>query len=171
MNNIVDNQAPNRNQKQFNDGNRIRNKHKSMNFEEYASEGNRIIHEVAYELGTDRNQAARITRAVLHAIRDRIPADDAIEFAQGLPMALKGVFIDGYDISRTPIRIRSREKFIDFIYSKGGPSSPIDFPERESVEEALHAVFVVLERNMDYGQVQQIKNLMNIDLVNLIEGY
>jgi uncharacterized protein (DUF2267 family) len=159
-----------RNQKQLN-GHRIRNKHKSMNFEEYASEGNRIIHEVAFELGTDRNRAARIMRAVLHAIRDRIPPDDAIEFAQGLPMALKGVFVDRYDISKTPVRIRSREKFLDFIYNKGGLTSPVDFPDRESLVNALQAVFTVLERNMDYGQVHQIKNMMNIDIVDLIDGY
>jgi len=151
--------------------NTIRKKHKSMNFEEYASEGNRIIHEVALELGTDRNRAARILRVVLHAIRDRIPPDDAIEFAQGLPMALKGVFIDGYDISKTPIRIRSREKFIDFIYSKGEPTSAVDFPDRNAVAHALQGVFTVLQPNMDFGQVQQIKNLMNTDLVDLIEGY
>lgn len=165
-------QTLDRNRKHFNDEEYpSHNRHKSMNFEAYASEGNRFIHEVAYEMGADRNRAARVTRAVLHAIRDRIPADDAIEFAQGLPMALKGVFIDGYDISSTPVRIRSREKFIDFIYSKDGAASTMDFPDRESVTHALYAVFIVLERNMDYGQVQQIKNMMNIDIVNLIEGY
>lgn len=163
-------QSANRISKQLN-GDFRPNKNKSMNFEEYASEGNRIIHEVAFELGTDRNRAARVLRAVLHAVRDRIPPDDAIEFAQGLPMALKGIYIDRYDISKTPVRIRTREKFIDFIYSKSGITAPIDFPDRESVVEGLHAVFIVLESNMDYGQVHQIKRMMNIDIVDLIDGY
>ena len=158
-------------EKQKQSTNGSRKKHKSLNFEEYASEGNRIINEVAQILRTDRNRAARILRSVLHAIRDRIPADDAIEFAQGLPMALKVVFIDGYDISSTPVRIRNREKVIDFIYGKEGTTSQIDFPNRKSVADALHGVFTVLELNMDFGQVQQIKNLMNNDLVDLIEGY
>jgi hypothetical protein len=83
--------------------NRLRKGKKPLNFEEYASEGNRFVNEVARELNTDRNTAARILRVVLHAVRDRLPADDAIQFAQGLPIALKGVFIDQYDPSRTPV--------------------------------------------------------------------
>ena len=142
---------------------------KSMNFENYAAEGNRFINEVADELDVDRNRAARVTRAVLHAIRDRIPADDAIQFAQGLPMALKGVFIEGYDISLTPIVIRNPKNFIDFIYSKNGKAAHSDFPSGQYVIEALRGVFRVLERNMDYGQVHQIKNLINAEIIDLIE--
>jgi uncharacterized protein (DUF2267 family) len=151
--------------------NRKGNKPRSMNFEEYASEGNRIINTVARDLQTNRNRAARITRAVLHAIRDRLPPDDAIQFAQGLPMALKGVFIDRYDISKTPIVIRNREAFIEFVRSKAGTSAPVDFPTSQSVMNALQSVFFVLERNMSYGQVRQIKKSLNIELVNLINGY
>jgi uncharacterized protein (DUF2267 family) len=147
------------------------NKSKSMNFEKYASEGNHIINKIARDLETNRNRAARITRAVLHAIRDRLPPDDAIQFAQGLPMVLKGVFIDRYDVSKTPIVIRSREDFIEFVRSKAGPSAAIDFPTSQSVINALQSVFFVLERNMSYGQVWQIKKSLNMELVNLINGY
>lgn len=144
---------------------------RSINFEEYAGEGNRFINEVAYELGTGRDKAARITRAVLHALRDRLPPDDAVQFAQGLPMALKGIFFDQYDISKAPVIIRGRDRFIDFVCSKDRFTAAYDFPDRQSVQEALRAVFFVLENNMDYGQVHQIKNMLNKEIVNLIEGY
>lgn len=144
---------------------------RSVNFEEYAGEGNRFIKEVAYELGTDRDRAARITRAILHAVRDRLPPDDAVQFAQGLPMALKGIYFDQYDISKTPVIIRGRERFIDFVCSKDQFTAAYDFPNRQSVQEALRAVFFVLENNMDFGQVDQIKKLMNKEIVNMIEGY
>jgi uncharacterized protein (DUF2267 family) len=147
------------------------NRRHAMDFEQYASEGNRFIHEVAYELYSDRNKAARVLRAVLHAIRDRLPADDAIQFAQGLPMALKGIFIDQYDISKTPVVIRNPEKFLDFIYQKNGISAQRDFPDRESVVDALQAVFFVLSNHMDYGQVEHIKRMLNKELVMLIESF
>jgi uncharacterized protein (DUF2267 family) len=147
------------------------NRKKTMNFESYASEGNRFIREVANRLQTDRNTAGRITRAVLHAIRDRLPADDAIQFAQGLPMALKGVFIDQYDLSKVPLRIRHSDNFLDYIYTKNGRASITDFPNRESVVAALQAVFYVLERNMDFGQVQQIKDMLPMEIVDVIEDY
>lgn len=151
-------------------GRHSRHKPKPLNFEAYASQGNHFIYEVAKELGTNRDYAARITRAVLHAVRDRLPPDDAIQFAQGLPMALKGVFIDQYDISITPVLIRNRKKFIDFVRTKAGVSSRVDFPDPESVEEAMRAVFYVLERTMSYGQVHQVKNALNTELVDMING-
>lgn len=148
---------------------RVTNPMRSMNFERYAAEGNRFINEIAYELGVDRNRAARITRAVLHAIRDRIPPDDAIQFAQGLPMAIKGVFIDRYDMSITPVAIRHADDFINFIYNKNGSASYVDFPEKRHVIEALRGVFRVLERNMDYGQVEQIKHMFNTEIYEMID--
>ena len=84
-----------------------------MVFENYAAEGNRFLHAVAYELNCNAAKAARATRAVLHALRDRLPPDEAIQFAQGLPMVLKGIYIDQYDISETPVVIRSPKKFLD----------------------------------------------------------
>ena len=85
-------------------------------------------------------------------------------------MALKGVFIDRYDISKTPVIIRNRKKFIEFIHYKAGVSAAADFPDPESVEEALRAVFYVMERNMSYGQVQHVKNALNLELQDLING-
>src|SRR5688572_26481119 len=104
---------------------------RTMNFEKYAAEGNRFINEVAYELNIDRNKAARITRAVLHAVRDRIPPVDAVQFAQGLPMALKGIFFDQYDISHAPVVIRHPGEFFDYVRIKDGQSADWDFSHDE----------------------------------------
>ena len=112
-----------------------RKKIKSLNFEEYVAEGNRFIKNVAEELKTDRNHTARIVRAVLHALRDRLPANDSIEFAQGLPMMLKAIWLDQYDISKTPVIIRHKEDFLDYIYEKDGQAAYVDFPDPESIEE------------------------------------
>ena len=142
--------------------------HRTMNFEKYAAEGNHFINLVAGELGADRNTAARITRAVLHAVRDRIPADDAVQFAQGLPMAIKGVFFDQYDLSRVPVVIRHPRDFIAYVrYMDGGLWSS-DMRNENDVEDAIAAVFRVLERTMDYGQVEQIKRTFNEELAYLL---
>ena len=142
---------------------------KSMNFERYAAEGNRFIKDVARELGTDRDHAARVTRAVLHAIRDRLPPNDAIEFAQGLPMILNGIYLDQYDISQSPLRIRDKRVFIAFIRKKAGLTAFIDFPGSLSVIKALRAVFFVLEQTMSPGQIRHIKRLLNRELLELLE--
>jgi uncharacterized protein (DUF2267 family) len=144
-------------------------RHKSLNFEKYATEGNMFINEVAAKLNCDKNTAGRVTRAVLHAVRDRLPVNDAIEFAQGLPMALKGLFIDQYDISKTPVKIRNSTDFINFVRLKNRFAAVSDFHSPYDVIRALHAVFYVLEKHMDLGQVQQIKGMLPSDIVHLIE--
>jgi uncharacterized protein (DUF2267 family) len=142
----------------------------ALNFERYAEEGNRFVNEVARDLGVSRNSAARITKSVLHAIRDRLPATDAVEFAQGLPMALKGIYFDQWDISRNPVVIRRPHDFLDYIYYKDEYTADIDFPDEDSVEESLRAVFNTLEYYMDPGQTEQIKKIMGNPIRELIEG-
>lgn len=151
--------------------NNSRRRHKpgALNFNKYAEAGNRFINEVAFELGTDRDKAARITRVVLHALRDRLPVNDAVEFAQGLPMALKGVFFDQYDVSSAPVIIRSKREFLEFIRSKDHFTANMDLQQPADVVRGLQAVFYVLENHMDRGQTAQIKRLLHSEIVDLIE--
>lgn len=147
-----------------------RHRIRSMNFEDYAAEANRFINEVAEEMGCDRNMAARVTRAVLHALRDRLPPVDAVQFAQGLPMALRGVYFDQYDISRTPVLIRSIPAFLEYIRDKDRFSAIADFPYPQDAVHGLQAVFRVLSRNMDWGQVSQVINLLPKGIAQLIDS-
>lgn len=153
----------------YDQNNLRRRKPKAMNFEEYASQGNRFINDVADELQTDRDTAARVTRAVIHALRDRLPPDDAMQFAQGLPMALKGVFVDQYDISKTPVVIRKADEFLDYIRYKDRFGAIRDFPTMDDAASALRAVFYVLERHLDRGQTEQIKNNLPSAIVRIID--
>jgi uncharacterized protein (DUF2267 family) len=155
----------------FNLSGRYPENHKphSLNFNKYASDGNRFVNDVANKLNCDRSTAGRVTRAVLQAVRDRLPVDDAIEFAQGLPMALKGVFIDQYNISRTPVMIRHASDFINFVRLKNRFSAVADFHSPYDVIRAIHAVFFVLEKHMELGQVQQIKRVLPLEIVHLID--
>lgn len=146
-------------------------RHRSMNFEEYAAEGNNFINEVSWKIGCSRDEAAHITRAVLHSLRDRLPANDAVQFAQGLPLMIKGIYFDQYDISRTPVVVRTASEFLDMVYFKNRQHAVNDFPNEGSVVRAVQGVFRVLERRMDHGQVQQIKRMLNREIVEMIEGY
>lgn len=141
----------------------------ALNFERYAAEGERFINEVAAELNIPRNTAARITRAVLHALRDRMPADNAVQFAQGLPMALKGVYFDQYDISDAPVKIRSAEDFLDYVEEKNLLNADYDFGRVGSTAEAVRGVFRVLEDYMDPNQTEDVKHVVGRDIRQLLE--
>jgi uncharacterized protein (DUF2267 family) len=66
---------------------------------------NAWLADVAGEFGTeDRRFAYRVTRAWLHALRDRLPVSVAAHFAAQLPELLRGVFYDGWNPSRVPVK-------------------------------------------------------------------
>jgi|GEM_PF-342681 len=144
---------------------------RSAHFEKYAEEGNRIIGEIANELGIDdHRQALRITRAVLHALRDRLQPVDSIQFAQGLPMMLKAVYFDGYSLSHAPLKIRRKEDFLEFIRSKDHVSMR-DFRTPGEAATCLQAVLFVLSHNMDPQQVEHIKRMLPMPIQELIDAY
>lgn len=66
--------------------------------------------EVAAEFGTDdRRFAYRVTRAWMHVLRDRLPVPVAAHLAAQLPELLRGVFYDGWNPSRVPVKYDSAE--------------------------------------------------------------
>jgi len=71
---------------------------------------NAWLAEVAGEFGTeDRRFAYRVTRAWMHVLRDRLPVPVAAHLAAQLPELLRGVFYDGWNPSRVPVKYDSDE--------------------------------------------------------------
>jgi uncharacterized protein (DUF2267 family) len=92
----------------------------------------------------DKDRAYRATKAVLHAIRDRLPYEALFHFAANLPMIMKGMLFDGYEPKNKPIKVRSVEDFYDVIQEN------YDAQNREMINAdfALQAVVNVLFRRM-----------------------
>ena len=81
---------------------------------------NTWLAEIADEFGTqDRRLAYRVTRAWLHALRDRLPVPIAANFAAQLPELLRGVFYDGWNPSRVPVKFGPREYVLRFARDAG----------------------------------------------------
>ena len=81
---------------------------------------NAWLAEVAAEFGTeDRQFAYRVTRAWLHALRDRLPVPVAANFAAQLPEVLRGVFYGGWSPSRVPVKLGPREYVLRFARDAG----------------------------------------------------
>lgn len=142
----------------------------SLNFENYLHDSHAFTAEVARELETEnKDKARRITRAVLHAVRDRLPLNEAIHFGQQLLMIWKGIYFDQLDAGKMPVKIRDQAHFIQFIISKDYGAEKEDFCDESDVRNALHAVFNALESTVDPGVLQHVKGALNKEIVDLIE--
>jgi uncharacterized protein (DUF2267 family) len=75
---------------------------------------------LAADLGGSRAGAYRVMSAVLHALRDNLTVAQGAELAAELPIAVKGIFYDGWDPTLVPSRERRSAAFIDRVRRAGG---------------------------------------------------
>lgn len=142
----------------------------AFNFEDKQKDAINLLKKVAEEMGTeDMNQAARVFRAVLQAIRDRLPVNDAIHFAAQLPIIWKGVYYDQYDPAKVPVKIRDRQEWINFIRNKNAFAANNDFIRDNDIIEAFQAVFKALHHCISTEELQKVKEAMHQDIQELLE--
>ncbi|WP_347156734.1 DUF2267 domain-containing protein [Pontibacter chitinilyticus] len=138
----------------------------AMNFENYLKDAKTWLHELSGFLGIDDEQkTARIFRAVLHALRDRIPTGEAIHFGSQLPIIWKGIYYDGFHLHE-PMRIRHEDEWLEFIRSKDTYTGEADFPTLDHTYYAFQDVMKFLRSHLSAGQYKQITHALPSD-VNL----
>ncbi|RMD46233.1 MAG: DUF2267 domain-containing protein [Aquificota bacterium] len=150
-----------------------------MKFEKYVATGNDFIKEVAEELTgkgreeiaeSDKEKALRITRAVLHGIRNRLMPEEFVNFISQLPMCLKAIAVDGWKIDKAPEKIKHVDEFVEEVYKEDGKVAPRDFGNQEEARKAIKAVLRVMKRHISDGEIKDIEAEMPKQLKEFIEN-
>jgi uncharacterized protein (DUF2267 family) len=63
----------------------------------------------------DRHLAYQALRATLHTIRDRLGPETAVHFGAQLPMLIRGLYYEGWQLTGTPKRTRHLDDFVDDV--------------------------------------------------------
>jgi uncharacterized protein (DUF2267 family) len=136
----------------------------SIHFENYVKDGRTWLYKLCDYLGIDdEDKAGRIFRAVLHAIRDRIPTAEAIHFGAQLPLIWKGVYYDGFSM-HDPVRIRHEDEWLEFIRTKDSSAEEADFPTLDHAYYAFQDVMSFLKDHISEGQYNQIAHALHSDI-------
>lgn len=116
---------------------------------------NEWINEVKDEIGCmDRNDAYLALRSTLHALRDRLMPEEAIDLGAQLPMLIRGMYFEGYKISGKPITVRRKDDFLDLVERELKRNPEID------PEDAAEGVFAVLGKKISEGELRDIKSVL-----------
>jgi len=108
---------------------------------------------VQKQMGLDDEQRAfRVMHAVLQTLRDRLTVEEATQFAAQLPVLLQGVYYHGWTPTGKPLKIRSRQEFLDKV-AEG-------LIRQHDPEEACRTVFRVLEEKMPGGVIEDVKRIL-----------
>lgn len=129
-------------------------------FDTTVQKTNRILNELEEEMGWQdrRSQTYACIREVLHALRDRLPVNEAIKLAAQMPMLLAGVFISGWKPAETPIKMTA-EEFNNRIQEN------IPYKVEGGVPRLVDAVWKVMEDNLSKGLMSDIKAILPSDMV------
>jgi uncharacterized protein (DUF2267 family) len=122
-------------------------------FDRTVQKTNLILKELADELHwTDRHHVYMALRSSLHALRDRLPPEEAAKFASQLPLLVKGIFYDGWRPGATPVKVRDPQQFLDLARREMASSRP-----NVNAEQMIQAVFRVLARRISEGEWEDVR--------------
>ncbi|MCA1369715.1 DUF2267 domain-containing protein [Bradyrhizobium sp. BRP14] len=116
------------------------------------------LDEIMEHQGPDRQRAWHILSAVLHTVRDRLPADLAAHLSAQLPLLVRGAYYDQYEPSKQPTQSRTLDEFLGQVKDELAFTRPVD------AKEAVQTVFHVLSHHLDPGEIRKIRDSLPQDV-------
>ena len=125
---------------------------------------NRVLKDIEEAYGWPkerRNQSYNALRAVLHTLRDRLTVDESAQFAAQLPTLVRGIYYEGWDPSRVPVKMNGDE-FLgrirqEFPYDIQGGVQPL-------TQTVLHA----LRRYVAEGEWEDVKTGLPKEVASIL---
>lgn len=125
---------------------------------------NRILREIEEAYGWPperRNQSYAALRAVLHALRDRLPVNEAAQLGAQLPMLVRGIYYTGWDPAEVPMKM-DRDEFMQrvresFRYEIDGDT-----------EQLVSTVLQALRHYITDGEWDDVKSVMPKELASAL---
>ena len=132
-------------------------------FESTLQTTNIWLNDIRERLGwtEDHHRAYHALRAVLHALRDRLPVDQAAALAAQLPMLVRGFYYEGWHPHGKPVKERHKEDFLAHVAEAFRDDPDVD-PER-----IVSVVFRVLSKHVSGGEVESVKRSLPTEIRSL----
>lgn len=118
---------------------------------------NEVLIGVQDRLGWEnRHLVFEVLKNTLHHLRDRLPVDENVNFADQLPMVLKGVYFEGWDPSNAPIK-ETKDDFVNDIDIKYG------YMVENDTEEIIKIVFDEIFKSIGLKESNKLKKVLPED--------
>jgi uncharacterized protein (DUF2267 family) len=128
----------------------------ALDFEKYAVKGNEFVKLVMDDLNMPRDKSGRIIRAVFHALRNRVSHEESFQMLAQLPMALKGIYVDGWKFNKEFNRISHLNDFLDEVRKEDGGLAGYDLGNNAKAKVAVAAVFKAMNYFVSEGEMRDI---------------
>jgi uncharacterized protein (DUF2267 family) len=123
-------------------------------FETTLQKTNSWVKEVNDRLHWDNHHKAyHGLRAVLHALRDRLPLMEAVHLGSQLPMLVRGFYYEGWKPSSTPVKVKTLQQFYELVQQNFTSDRNVN-PTR-----LTEAVMGVLAANVSPGELHKLRSI------------
>jgi uncharacterized protein (DUF2267 family) len=116
------------------------------------------LDEIIEDLHTDRQTAWRVLGAVMRALRDRLPTGLAANLSAELPLLVRGAYFDQWRPGEETLKLRTLAEFLERVSANLAHGKPI------GSLDATRAVFAVLGRHLDKGQLDKVNHTLPEEL-------
>ena len=131
-------------------------------FETTVRTAERWVFDVGAEAGEDDPHRAYLAlRAVLHAVRDRLPADQAAAFGCELPTLVRGIYYENWCPADTPVRAPDRDTFLMDV------GRELRMAPGADPEAAARAVFRVVAELLPGDAIEAVRRALPTEIREL----
>ena len=110
------------------------------------------INDLDAKLGwANKGRSYRLLKVLLHAVRDHLQTNEAVDFAAQFPTLLRGVYYEQWRPAATLVKERDRASFLARI-DRAFVSDPID-----DVADAVTSVFSFLSDKISAGEISDVR--------------
>ena len=135
-------------------------------FDKVMDKGEAWVRDMMAELHTDNpQQALHALRAGLHALRDRLPVEEAAQLSAQLPMVIRGLYFENWHPADKPLRIRHPNDFLALVIANYAPRSDV------YADEIVAALFRVLRKHISVGELTDVVMSLPGSLTELVGGH
>jgi uncharacterized protein (DUF2267 family) len=109
----------------------------------------------------NKARSYRLLKAVLHALRDSLPVNEAADLGAQLPGLLRGVYYEQWRPATTPVKNRNVEAFLNRV-NEHFERDPLTEPA-----QAVMAVFQLLTKRITEGEIEDVRSCLSEAVRNI----
>jgi uncharacterized protein (DUF2267 family) len=109
----------------------------------------------------DKARSYRLLKAVLHALRDSVRVNEAVDLGAQLPCLLRGAYYEQWRPAATPVKNRHIENFLARVNASYA-RDPLPDPAK-----AVMAVFHLLSRKISEGEIDDVRRCLPGEVRNI----
>ena len=99
----------------------------------------------------DRGKAYQALIAMLHALRDHLPADEVVYLGAELPILLRGLYYGGWHPRQRPLSLDDRQTFLSQLHEALHRDVGVD------PEQVARAVLAMLSQRISAPELEDVK--------------